>query len=115
RPVVPFDGTGPALTEALESALSRLAEAKAENQRLTDTVARLQDQVADRDQAITRLEQDLADSESVVQQMQQELREWQDDVLGFREEMRKAEEAEMEVLREILSLLQEFKKAKEEQ
>jgi len=112
-PLLALNATAPALTEALESALSRLAEQRAENTRLRAATAELQQRLLERDSILARLQQDLSECDSKIDEAHQALSKWQQDVLGFRDEMRQAEEAELEVLQEVLALLKSFKKEKE--
>ncbi|MGD2175584.1 MAG: hypothetical protein PVJ27_09290 [Candidatus Brocadiaceae bacterium] len=112
QPVLPFASPGPAITETLEKTLDLLAESRAENQRLKETVLNLQSQLRQREDTLEELRQDLAECDEKIKKTEDDLAKWRDDVLGFRDEMREAEEAELEVLQEILTLLKNFKKEK---
>ena len=100
----------PALTETLNSAVQRLAEEKAENQRLRDTVAAQERALAEKDSMIQQLKADLATYDTRIKGLEESLEKWKADILGFRDEMRSCEEAQIQVQQEILMLLKGFKK-----
>ncbi|KPK66192.1 MAG: hypothetical protein AMK73_00880 [Planctomycetes bacterium SM23_32] len=100
----------PALTEKLDTALDRLAEAEAANQTLRDTAAALEQKLAERDKTVGELTAQLDTYGERIKSVEASLRQWQEDVLGFRDEMRDYEEAEIEVLQQIVQLLKGFKK-----
>jgi len=112
NPAIKMNAPAPALTEALNSAMDRLAEQSAENARLKDTVAGLQKQLADRQAAAADLQRQLDECDVRIKEMEGALEKWKQDVLGFRDEMRNYEEAQIQVLQEVVNLLKGFKKDK---
>lgn len=111
-PVLAFGAQGSALTETLNTTLNMLSQARAENEKLQETAAELRQQLQDKSSAVNQLQAQLQAGDEKVQELEAALRMWQADVLGFRDEMRQAEEAELEVLQQIVTLLQTFKKEK---
>jgi chromosome segregation ATPase len=112
-PDIKLGGSGPALTETLDRALDRLAEESAENQRLRETVAALDQALAEKQAVIDDLTSELSTCDAKIAQMEDALEQWKKDVLGFRSEMRDYEEAQIQVLQEIAVLLKGFKKEQE--
>ncbi|MCK4282845.1 MAG: hypothetical protein KAX44_00905 [Candidatus Brocadiae bacterium] len=112
EPVLAFAAGGFALTETLNKTLNMLSQAREENEKLQETVAELRQQLQEKSSAVNQLQTQLQAGDEKVQELEAALRTWQADVLGFRDEMRQAEEAELEVLQQILTLLQIFKKEK---
>jgi len=100
----------PALTETLSRVLGMLEKEKAENERLRRQVAALGQQLAEKDRTIAQLTLERDAFTEQVQALEGSLGKWKQDVLGFRDEMRQAEEAEIEVLQQILLLLESFQK-----
>jgi predicted RNase H-like nuclease (RuvC/YqgF family) len=100
----------PALTETLNSALDRLAEERAQNQLLRETVASQERALTEKDNKVKELTVQLETYDAKIRSMQEALEKWKDDVLGFRDEMRDYEEAQIQVQQEILVLLRGFKK-----
>jgi len=109
---IAFNASGPAITETLEKTVDLLLEAKAENERLKLSLDAAKADAADKDRQIEDLTRQLDLASGEVTKLQEALEQWKADVLGFRDEMRKAEEAEIEVLQEILMLLKDFEKEK---
>jgi chromosome segregation ATPase len=105
----------PALTESLNAALDRLAQEKAEKDKLQETLATLERTLAERDATVREQAAQLQTYETRIQDMETSLEKWKEDVLGFRDEMRTYEEAQIEVLQEIAVLLRGFKKETESQ
>jgi len=100
----------PALTESLSQVLGMLEKEKAENERLRREVAALQGQIAEKDRTITQLTLERDAFTDQVQALEGSLGKWKQDVLGFRDEIRQAEEAEIEVLQQVLLILKSFQK-----
>ena len=100
----------PALTETLERALEMLTEQRARNEKLKETVASLERSLAAKDDAIEDLNRQLTESGTRVKEFETNIEKWKQDVLGFRDEMRASQEAEIEVLQQVVLLLREFKK-----
>ncbi len=113
-PVIPFSERQPALTETLQRTLDMLTEARAENSRLKEKVVELNKELQEKEHQIADLTVRVEGGQSKVAELEQALDKWKKDVLGFRDEMRKAEEAELEVLQEILTLLKGFKKEQQQ-
>lgn len=103
----------PALTETLDRALAMLEKERAESQRLKQTITLLEQQLADRGKTIAELSAQMESCAERAQTLELSLEQWKRDVLGFRDEMRQAEEAEIEVLQQILIILKSFQKEKE--
>jgi hypothetical protein len=101
------------LTETLNETLDVLAKQKNENERLRTTIRSLEQDLARKEKALSELSAELEGDQGKVQELEQSLERWKADILGFREEMRLAEEAEIEVLRKILVLLQDLSKETE--
>ncbi len=110
RAGVPFGRPSPSLTETLQETLDSLAGAKTENRRLEENLSRARDQLQEKERTIADLREQLSACDTEVKKLEQALEKWKDDVLGFRDEMRQAEEAELTVLQQILSLLKSLKK-----
>ena len=87
-------------------------EAKAENERLKLGMADSDKKMAEKDAQIKELTRQLDVASGDVGKLNEALDKWKTDVLGFRDEMRKADEAEIQVLQEILMLLKGFAKEK---
>ncbi|MCK4376176.1 MAG: hypothetical protein KAX19_12630 [Candidatus Brocadiae bacterium] len=104
-PDITLGAPTPALTVTLDRALDGLTEARAENAKLKETVASLSRVLTDRERTITDLTAQLQQCEATIGSLEAALEKWKQDVLGFREEMRDYEEAEIEVLQEIVLLL----------
>lgn len=100
----------PALTETLSQVLGMLEKEKAENERLRREVAALGQQLAEKDRTIAQLTLERDAFTEQLQTLEGSLGKWKQDVLGFRDEMRQAEEAEIEVLQQILLILKSFQK-----
>lgn len=109
-PVVPFSETRPAITETLQRTMDMLAECRAEKARLEEQVAKLTEELQEKDRKIADLTVSLEGGQNRVAELQEALDRWKQDVLGFRDEMRTAEEAELQVLEDIMGLLKSFKK-----
>ncbi len=107
-----FNGKGPAVTETLKKTVDMLVQAKADNARLKTVLADAQKQLADKDAQIKQLSEQLDSASVDVGKLQDSLEKWKADVLGFRDEMRQADEAEIQVLQQILTLLKGFAKEK---
>jgi len=107
---------GPSLTEALDRTLDLLANEKAQNEKLTEELQSAKMQVEEKDRTIKDLQLQLetctAKSGELQKTLDDDMVKWKDDVLGFRDEMRTAQEAEIEVLQQILLLLKDFKAEK---
>jgi hypothetical protein len=69
-----------------------------ENRKLAETAAHLQADLA-------KTQQELSEANAILIQMRQEIEKWKYDVLGYRDEMRKANQAQIEALGKVLSLL----------
>ncbi len=110
EPVLAFSTGGSALTETLNKTLNMLGEAREENEKLQEAVAELRQQLQEKGSAVNQLQTQLQAGDEKFQELEAALQAWQADVLGFRDEMRQAEEAELEVLQQILTLLHTFKK-----
>lgn len=104
-PDITLGAPTPALTVTLDRALDGLTEARAENAKLKETVASLSRVLTHREKTITELTAQLQQCEATIGSLEAALEKWKRDVLGFREEMRDYEEAEIEVLQEIVLLL----------
>jgi hypothetical protein len=76
----------------------RSRELTEQNQKLSDTVARLQADLA-------KAQQELGEANNLLVLMKRELEKWKTDVLGYRDESRKVHETELEALAKILTLL----------
>ncbi len=100
----------PALTETLSQVLGMLEKEKAENERLRREVAGLGEQLAEKDRTIAQLTLERDAFTEQLQTLEGSLGKWKQDVLGFRDEMRQAEEAEIEVLQQVLLILKSFQK-----
>jgi hypothetical protein len=109
-PDIRMAAVGPALTETLDRALDRLAEESAENERFRETTAALEKALSEKEKTVQELAADLQECDLKIKEMEQSLENWKQDVLGFRNEMRDYEEAQIEVLQEIVLLLRGFKK-----
>ncbi len=109
-PGLQLGGAAPALTETLNQTLKMLSKEQGENERLRQKVSQLEAQLAEKDKTIADLNSQLEGSGSRIGELEAALDQWKSDVLGFRDEMRKAEEAEIEVLQKMLTLLQSFRK-----
>jgi hypothetical protein len=109
---IAFNASAPAITETLEKTVDLLLQAKADNERLKLAQADADRKLADKDAQIQELTRQLDVASGDVGKLQDALEKWKADVLGFRDEMRKADEAEIEVLQEILVLLKGFAKEK---
>jgi hypothetical protein len=105
-------GAAPALTETLNNALQTLAKEQKENERLTESVRSLEQQLADKERVVGDLTERMHGNDARIQGLESSLQQWKLDVLGFRDEMRKTEEAEIEVLQKVLVLLEGFRKDK---
>jgi TolA-binding protein len=101
---------GPAITETLGQAMEMLAQARADNERLKETVATLQGTLEEKENALKTLADQLQQCEARTSGLEQSLEKWKQDVLGFRDEMRDCQEAEIQVLQEMLALLKGLKK-----
>ena len=113
RPVVPFGGAGPALTETLNNTMKMLEEARAENERLKETIGDLRMELQEKENTIQNLRAKAEAGDTRIAETEKALEQWKADVLGFRDEIRQAEEAELQVLQEILTVLKSFKAEKE--
>ncbi len=107
-----FNANGPAVTETLQKTVDMLLQAKADNERLKVALEDAQKKLAEKDAQVQSLTQQLDVASGDVGKLQDSLEKWKSDVLGFRDEMRKADEAEIEVLQQILTLLKGFAKEK---
>jgi molecular chaperone GrpE (heat shock protein) len=113
EPVVPFGGAGPALTETLNNTMELLEEARAENERLKETISDLRIDLQEKENTIQNLRAKAEAGDTRIAETEKALEQWKADVLGFRDEIRQAEEAELQVLQEILTVLKGFKAEKE--
>ena len=107
-----FNAKAPAVTETLEKTVDMLLQAKADNERLKAALADTEKKLAEKDASVQELTQQLDVASGDVGKLQDALEKWKTDVLGFRDEMRQADEAEIEVLQQILTLLKGFAKEK---
>jgi len=107
-----FNGSAPAVTETLEKTVNMLLEARADNERLKADLADAQKKLSEKDAQVQKLTGQLDVASGDVAQLQDALEKWKADVLGFRDEMRKADEAQIDVLQQILMLLKGFAKEK---
>jgi hypothetical protein len=107
---IPFARTGPSITESFERTVDMLTRERANNQMLKKEVADLKQQLAEKEVRIKDLQRQLQAAEEEVAKLEEGLEAWKADVLGFRDELRKAEEAEIDVLHQILQLLKKFEK-----
>ncbi|MHC4481836.1 MAG: hypothetical protein ACYS1C_12840, partial [Planctomycetota bacterium] len=80
-PDIKLGATSAALTETLDRALDRLAEETAQNQHLKETVARLQQTLAEKEATIQGLQGQLEECGARIQQMEAALAGWKEDVL----------------------------------
>jgi chromosome segregation ATPase len=108
-------GQEPSLTEALDDALDKLEEARTENEQLQLTTDELAQALADRERQIRDMQDEITACRTRIKGLEDALEAWKADVLGFREEMRDYEEAEMQVLQEMVLLLRGFKVQKQTQ
>ena len=111
-PQIPFNSGGPSITELLDKTQGLLLQANAESDRLRLALAESDKKLAEKDAQIKDLTAQLSVASGDVGKLQEALEKWKADVLGFRDEMRKADEAEIQVLQEVLMLLKGFAKEK---
>ena len=108
---------GPSLTEALDRVRDLLAKEKALSEKLREEVQSAKTLLEEKERAIKELQLQLetstAENDDLQKALDDEMGKWKDDILGFRDEMRTAEEAEIEVLQQILLLLKGFKAEKQ--
>jgi outer membrane murein-binding lipoprotein Lpp len=100
------------LTETLDKTLALLARERADSEAFRKTVGDLKESLAQKDQKIGELSAQIQDSNTKIEKLEGALDKWKEDVLGFRDEMRKAEEAEIDALQQILTLLGKNKEEK---
>jgi peptidoglycan hydrolase CwlO-like protein len=107
-----FNGSAPAITETLQKTVDMLLQAKSDNAHLKAALDDAQKELTQKDAQIKELTGQLDVASGDVAKLQDALDKWKSDVLGFRDEMRKANEAEIEVLQQVLTLLKGFAKEK---
>ena len=112
-PQVALGRTAHTLTEALDRALDMLTNEREYNQTLRQTLEAQNKGLDQKQQTIDALTLQLQIASGKVAKLEDALDQWKKDVLGFRDEMRTAEEAEIEVLQEILMVLRSLKQDKE--
>ena len=112
-PDIRFNTAGPALTETLDKVFEMLEAERTENEKLRIAIASLQQRLSEKERKIAELTAQLDAGAARVGELEASLEKWKEDVLGFRDEMRAAEEAEIAVLQQILSLLNSFQKERQ--
>lgn len=109
-PEVRLGAQAPVLTETLDKTLNMLTDARLENEKLKEQLAAAQKALSASQAELEEMTTQLTQAGTRVQEFEQEMEKWKQDVLGFRDEIRAYEEAEIEVLREVVVLLRGFKK-----
>jgi len=102
---VPLSGGRRSLTGALSNATQQLKKRSRQVDDLRQQVTELEKKLGKRKQKISGLKQKLKDCKSRIEKLQDAVEKWKEDVIGFRNEMRSAEEAEMQALKQVITLL----------
>jgi hypothetical protein len=94
-----------ALQDKYARALEDLRREQEQNRSLSDENRKLADATARMQAEVTKTQQELTEANALLIQMRGEIEKWKTDVLGYRDEMRKANQAQIEALGKVLSLL----------
>ena len=93
------------LSHKYSKLLEESAELKQENKQLKQTTATQKDKIQKLQTQLDKTQQELQQANDLLVEMKIELNNWKADILGFREEMKDAQQAQLEALYKILTIL----------
>ena len=107
----PTAGTGTAVDDALlwarkcAESLETLDQERQKNVKLAEENQKLAGQITKSQADLARAQSELAEANKLLVDVRQEVTKWKTDVLGFRDEIRKANQAQIEALAKVLTLV----------
>lgn len=93
------------LSQKYSNLLEDLDRLRQENQRLATENESLKEQIGPCQQQLTQAQKELTEANDLLIEMRIELNNWKTNILGFRDEMRQADQAQLEALLKILTVL----------
>ncbi len=93
------------LSKKYSTLLEEMDKLRQENQRLTQENESLKERVNPCETQLAQTQKELTEANELLIEMRIELNNWKANVLGFRDEMRQADQAQLEALLKILTVL----------